>query len=230
HDTALLALAEAVAARGRCDELCYGLAFVAYRGGHVGLAATAHAAARASGASRDGAVEAAEAFLAAALAAAPGGHDATMLAPRRPGETAAADVGDDNVSLDAYVIRQSRDASSSAGINLLNALELQFGGTLFAADYGKQDDDPTSRSTSRSLEVSIPTVSYALNMASTSRSAFSIEASPSVVAVAGKTSRFFEGANVLIVPRGDETEDRKSTRLNSSHVKISYAVFCLKKK
>src|SRR5207302_8499540 len=27
-----------------------------------------------------------------------------------------------------------------------------------------------------------------------------------------------------------EGEDRKSTRLNSSHVKISYAVFCLKKK
>src|SRR5436309_5883375 len=27
-----------------------------------------------------------------------------------------------------------------------------------------------------------------------------------------------------------EKEDRKSTRLNSSHVKISYAVFCLKKK
>src|SRR5207302_5317678 len=29
---------------------------------------------------------------------------------------------------------------------------------------------------------------------------------------------------------GAEMEDRKSTRLNSSHVKISYAVFCLKKK
>src|SRR5690625_5832690 len=27
-----------------------------------------------------------------------------------------------------------------------------------------------------------------------------------------------------------ETTDRKSTRLNSSHVAISYAVFCLKKK
>src|SRR5690606_40223834 len=27
-----------------------------------------------------------------------------------------------------------------------------------------------------------------------------------------------------------KSEDRKSTRLNSSHVKISYAVFCLKKK
>src|SRR5690349_24112004 len=27
-----------------------------------------------------------------------------------------------------------------------------------------------------------------------------------------------------------DVEDRKSTRLNSSHVEISYAVFCLKKK
>src|SRR5690625_5698935 len=33
------------------------------------------------------------------------------------------------------------------------------------------------------------------------------------------------------VGRGDtvDTEDRKSTRLNSSHVAISYAVFCLQK-
>src|SRR5207253_10335559 len=30
--------------------------------------------------------------------------------------------------------------------------------------------------------------------------------------------------------RGRGGEDRKSTRLNSSHVAISYAVFCLKKK
>src|SRR3989442_10584428 len=30
--------------------------------------------------------------------------------------------------------------------------------------------------------------------------------------------------------RRDARQDRKSTRLNSSHVRISYAVFCLKKK
>src|SRR5690554_7586606 len=30
--------------------------------------------------------------------------------------------------------------------------------------------------------------------------------------------------------RGPGLRDRKSTRLNSSHVRISYAVFCLKKK
>src|SRR5947207_7557267 len=33
-----------------------------------------------------------------------------------------------------------------------------------------------------------------------------------------------------VPPRGDRTLDRKSTRLNSSHTVISYAVFCLKKK
>src|SRR5690606_41395036 len=36
-----------------------------------------------------------------------------------------------------------------------------------------------------------------------------------------------------LLPQDGETQgelDRKSTRLNSSHVKISYAVFCLKKK
>src|SRR5690606_39704856 len=36
--------------------------------------------------------------------------------------------------------------------------------------------------------------------------------------------------NALEFPVHPIQEDRKSTRLNSSHVKISYAVFCLKKK
>src|SRR5258708_11189983 len=40
------------------------------------------------------------------------------------------------------------------------------------------------------------------------------------------------GANHLLQPcvRPVERQDRKSTRLNSSHQIISYAVFCLKKK
>src|SRR3712207_7515273 len=35
-----------------------------------------------------------------------------------------------------------------------------------------------------------------------------------------------EGTDTLV----ERTRDRKSTRLNSSHANISYAVFCLKKK
>src|SRR5690349_23619677 len=34
----------------------------------------------------------------------------------------------------------------------------------------------------------------------------------------------------LSMATGETIADRKSTRLNSSHVEISYAVFCLKKK
>src|SRR5438874_8299694 len=44
---------------------------------------------------------------------------------------------------------------------------------------------------------------------------------------AGQT-RISAPARVSLRP--SERRDRKSTRLNSSHVEISYAVFCLKKK
>src|SRR5207249_5689097 len=37
------------------------------------------------------------------------------------------------------------------------------------------------------------------------------------------------GADIVVTGRVNDA-DRKSTRLNSSHVSISYAVFCLKKK
>src|SRR5947207_7722650 len=39
-----------------------------------------------------------------------------------------------------------------------------------------------------------------------------------------------EEANPELVTADSPTQDRKSTRLNSSHTVISYAVFCLKKK
>src|SRR5690606_40311388 len=41
----------------------------------------------------------------------------------------------------------------------------------------------------------------------------------------GSNPTFQQGRQVNL-----NIQDRKSTRLNSSHVKISYAVFCLKKK
>src|SRR5947209_14867517 len=46
-----------------------------------------------------------------------------------------------------------------------------------------------------------------------------------------ETAQFKEQTAVATPPiRRSEHEDRKSTRLNSSHANISYAVFCLKKK
>src|SRR3712207_7473485 len=48
----------------------------------------------------------------------------------------------------------------------------------------------------------------------------------------GATSAWLLGLFRLLqgVALGGAWEDRKSTRLNSSHANISYAVFCLKKK
>src|SRR5256885_9624848 len=52
----------------------------------------------------------------------------------------------------------------------------------------------------------------------------------------GVTERIFIGCRneravqAARVARVEERRDRKSTRLNSSHLVISYAVFCLKKK
>src|SRR2546426_1376285 len=42
--------------------------------------------------------------------------------------------------------------------------------------------------------------------------------------------RLGAAGDVLALGPGDRARDRKSTRLNSSHLVISYAVFCLKKK
>src|SRR5256885_8291736 len=50
------------------------------------------------------------------------------------------------------------------------------------------------------------------------------------VAAGGSCSRDSPLLRLEILGRNHGLEDRKSTRLNSSHLVISYAVFCLKKK
>src|SRR5207253_7508189 len=71
-------------------------------------------------------------------------------------------------------------------------------------------------------------VAYRLNEDTVIRSGFGITVDPLPLA------RPLRGFYPLIVGAAfagpDGFTDRKSTRLNSSHVAISYAVFCLKKK
>src|SRR2546426_8627322 len=54
-----------------------------------------------------------------------------------------------------------------------------------------------------------------------------------LLALSGADDRFLSSAQAAERRAGDlrsPGQDRKSTRLNSSHLVISYAVFCLKKK
>src|SRR5688572_17224977 len=53
---------------------------------------------------------------------------------------------------------------------------------------------------------------------------------PAAAAPAAPAEPAPAAAAAVAPPPAPETVDRKSTRLNSSHSQISYAVFCLKKK
>src|SRR3712207_8738339 len=60
-----------------------------------------------------------------------------------------------------------------------------------------------------------------------------ITRAPRAVTANGAEADWSHEEDVLLVrltESAGETVDRKSTRLNSSHANISYAVFCLKKK
>src|SRR5690606_40230720 len=63
-------------------------------------------------------------------------------------------------------------------------------------------------------------------------SSYMLDLGANLTCTAEQLHQFALMGSVLAASSGisEPTVDRKSTRLNSSHVKISYAVFCLKKK
>src|SRR5690625_6359805 len=77
-------------------------------------------------------------------------------------------------------------------------------------------------------------VSSVSTVSSASVEVSSVETSSGVSSTSPFTSKsLFSSSDIFTVPPNTNQYihlDRKSTRLNSSHVAISYAVFCLKKK
>src|SRR5437879_12370145 len=77
--------------------------------------------------------------------------------------------------------------------------------------------------TRRSSDLSIESSSFLSEISSMATGPYRHLAITLVALLAAPAGRAF-------AQKGDAFEDRKSTRLNSSHRCISYAVFCLKKK
>src|SRR5690625_6599162 len=93
-------------------------------------------------------------------------------------------------------------------------------GTL--ALHGGQSPDPTTGS--RAVPI-YQTTSYVFHDTEHAERLFALDEPGNIYSRIGNpTVDVFEKRMALL------EEDRKSTRLNSSHVAISYAVFCLKKK
>src|SRR5690606_41926865 len=104
---------------------------------------------------------------------------------------------------------------------------------LFVSQLSRTNRDPHSFPTRRSSDLR-KRAAAALDFARATRA--DVHAVGRLAVFEFECAREGAGQHVEedeVRPLGHEADgeiDRKSTRLNSSHVKISYAVFCLKKK
>ena len=127
--------------------------------------------------------------------------------PSPASPNAAADAAADGgpgVVIEAYLIRETRTSSGNRGLNLLDGLSVQFGGTLLNYNYDLAGDSADTKS--GNLTITAPAINYSLNLASTSQSHVTLEASPVVLAREGRKSKFAEGGSVLIVPLSDRSQ------------------------
>lgn len=119
--------------------------------------------------------------------------------------TKEAFVEDQMAVVDVVIIRTEEDFSTSKGVNLLSGLQLQFGNTdlgLPAFGFSTSDfdsfSDPTDdeKTTTKTRAISIPAVTYSLNIANSLTARNEILARPTIVALSGQTSEFFSGVEV----------------------------------
>lgn len=195
-------MAEAIERRGTAGPLAVPFALLAYRAGEPELARAALAQADRTAShetDRVGLV-----FLDAAFAGT-GWRPVPARQPALIAATAGTQEGaGQGVVIEAYLIRETRQSSADRGLNLLDGLSVQFGGTLLNYNYDLSGGSPNTRT--GNLAITAPAISYSLNLASSTRSHVTLEASPLVLAREGHKSKFLEGGSVLIVPLSDDSQ------------------------
>lgn len=195
-------MAQAAERRGELGPMAVPLALLAYRAGEPEFARSALS--RADFTMDQDAVGLK--FLNAAFAGT--GWRPTLSAPvyQTPASTAgdAASSGGPGAVIEAYVIRETRTSAGSRGLNLLDGLSVQFGGTLLNYNYDFASGTASTRT--GNLSITAPAITYSLNLASSNKSHVTLEASPLVLAREGHKSKFSEGGAVLIVPLSDRSQ------------------------
>ncbi|MBF0152670.1 MAG: hypothetical protein HQL64_02890 [Magnetococcales bacterium] len=105
------------------------------------------------------------------------------------------------VVVDVVMILTEENLQSSRGVNLLNGLKLQFGDANLPAYQWKQTkgfasdaENTQARTITRAL--TIPAISYTLNIMNANSKRNEILARPTLVALAGESSEFFSGVDL----------------------------------
>lgn len=115
------------------------------------------------------------------------------------GEEAEPRGQDKMVIVDVVIISSVEDITTSKGVNLLRGLQIQFGLTGVNTLNRVGDATNATTSTSNSLitqTLTLPTITYQLNIANAGTTRNEILARPSLVAIEGQKSEFFSGENI----------------------------------
>lgn len=107
------------------------------------------------------------------------------------------------VLIDVVLLSTQELVSTSKGINLLNALTLQLGSAAsnlpaysWSNSANRITGNPTNVSTVITRAVTIPALSYSLNIANANNSVNEVLARPTLAAIEGLPSEFFSGTNL----------------------------------
>lgn len=111
--------------------------------------------------------------------------------------SAAANVnGPRMLLIDVVLLSTQELVSTSKGVNLLDALTLQLGSATKAAYARETTGDGNGSTTTITRAVTIPALSYSLNIANANNSINEVLARPTLAAIEGLPSEFFSGTNL----------------------------------
>jgi pilus assembly protein CpaC len=118
----------------------------------------------------------------------------------------APSSGDSRMILvDVVMVRTEDSVATTKGVNLLNALTLQFGSTSAAA-FSENFSETSGQggSTVVTRAITIPALAYSLNIANANSNLNEVLARPTLAAVEGLRSEFFSGTslNAAVVSNG----------------------------
>jgi type II secretory pathway component GspD/PulD (secretin) len=107
--------------------------------------------------------------------------------------TTAAGTEDKMVVIDVVLITTSETIAQSKGVNLLSGLSLEFGGTINGTAYNGYSLLSGGGSNAITRAITVPAVSYTLNILNANNSRSEVLSRPTLVGLAGKQSQFFSG-------------------------------------